>query len=177
VIIDPYRFGPALGVRLDTGLNSDVGGWESYGIIQRIPASSLGGAWTTCTITLEAASAEAAAFASIYIGHAAGAGDPYDAASLTQVLFSAAGNPTVSIGAQLTSDTIAFAYDGVTDLLVKFGMAAGASTDGLRALTSGSVVTHYNKSLAAGETSTANVTGYSTFNTQVYGLRKITAVS
>lgn len=105
----------------------------------------------------------------VYIGHAAGAGDAYDAVSLTQVLFSGGASLSQDNATTTESDDIAFVWDGVSDVLVSMYM--DNLTFSYNSATSAGISdTHYK--LSADEAATANKTGYSTIGDSVYGVSK-----
>lgn len=67
-----------------------------------------------------------------YVGHKAAAGDAYDAASLTQITFDGgSGSVTITSGTTKLSDTIAFAWDKVSDLVISY-YQSNASADSIK---------------------------------------------
>jgi hypothetical protein len=144
--------------------DADTGGWDGHTIRIRVPHSMLGGSLSGKThlrVTLRAASAEAFGLSKLYVGHPAGAGDAWDAAALTQLLFSGASGATVPGGGTLPCDGTAFAYDGASGLIFSVHCNGGGASDGMRRDTVLTGANYYFKA-AVDEAATANVSGYST---------------
>jgi hypothetical protein len=97
-------------------------GWNGYTVVQVIAAAQLannGG--TQVRVTFRAGnSTEGLKLASAYIGPSAMAGDAYDAASLTQLLFGGSASTTIAASADKVSDAVNFVLDTSKDLIVAF---------------------------------------------------------
>lgn len=144
-----------------SGFDADTVGWTGFNVRQLISDSLLSNKTgkTFLRVTVRAASAEALAISSMYVGHGKASSDFFDFASApTQVTFASSASTTISAGSTETSDAIAFAYDGTSDILFSFYIS-GASSDGMRRDTSITNCWYYYKS-GSNESSTADVTGY-----------------
>ena len=89
--------------------------------------------WMWITLGQSAAAAENIEFSKVFVGHKAAAGDPWDAVSLTEVLFNGAVSTVVAPGDRIRSDEIAFAWDGTSALIVSMFFSGGPGADQLSA--------------------------------------------
>jgi len=105
----------------------------------------------------------------IYIGHAAGSGDLYDATSLTQVFFSGGASLSQGNSSTTESDDIAFLWNGTSDVIVSMYMdnLTFNYVSGL-----GANISDTSYLLGVDEASFADKTGYTTISNSVYGVSK-----
>jgi hypothetical protein len=100
-----------------------------------------------------------------YVGHAAPSGDPYDAASLTQILFEG-GNASFTITNSnvngMESDPVTFAYDGVSDLILSLYVNSASPCIPTNTLTGAGTYSNPGDSAA-----TANVSSFTEHNTNL----------
>lgn len=128
---------------------------------------------TKIRLTVHGGSTQPCTFDKCYVGHRAGAGDLYDAASLTQVTWGGLGGTTAPVGTDVTSDPINFSYDGSSDLVVTFHISGDASNDMGARDSSISNALYYWKA-AVDEAATANVSSYDgPASSSLYFVRKI----
>ena len=115
-------------------------------------------------LTLQGRPNEPITLTKLYVGHAAGAGDAWDAASFTQVTVNAATSFTIGAGCRLQTDRVAFAWDRVTDIIISMHAGSTPTSDALAADLDGTslIGTTYLKS-GADTAATANDTGFTTF--------------
>jgi hypothetical protein len=153
-------------------LNADSDGWNGVNLRQQFAAAALSTSGGLVRITLQAGSSQDAIISSCYIGHAAGAGDAYDFdGTQVQVTFGGSAGVTIPANSSVVSDLIPYSFDEAKNFIVAAYFNGGTSHDMVRANTSAANTTKYEKT-AADETSTANVTGYSS----AAGLRLINKI-
>lgn len=138
-------------------------GWNGFNLRNVINAAQMAESGSKVRLTLEGAAVGAGAedtqIASMWIQHAAGAGDAYDMeAAPTQVTVSASGSFVISIGTTVVTDEITFALDESKALVIAMYFNNSAK-DVVRQATAVTGASSYFRS-AADEGSTANVTGY-----------------
>lgn len=177
VLLNPYRWRGIVGVRFsEANFSADNNGVANFGFRIRFPASALAGSWASCAVTFQASATQALSLTGAYIGHRASSGDAYDANNLNQLLFSGSGTLALSANASQKSDTLAFSYDGVRDLIITFGVLNDGTKDGIRE-SSSTVAIRHSKSGGSGEAGTADVTGYSTASSSNFSVKEIEAMS
>lgn len=144
--------------------NDSSAAWNGYNVRVRFEAAQLSVSGGSVRLTLSAGTGEGTAIDSMYIGHAAAAGDVYDFdGTQVQALVSGSGSFTVPVSSSVVTDTITYAFDESKPFIVAFHMNSAAN-DTLRGATVATGVGVYYKSAAA-EASVANVTGYTTLST------------
>lgn len=154
---------PGFFVVFNQPMSGATDGWNGFTLRVVIPnaqLSSVPASPTELRATVEAVTSDLE-LSSLWVGHQAGAGDAYDAASLTEVQFSGGSGCSVTAGNTLASDTVSFAYDGSSALVfsMHFDGGSGADHAGRRNSVTG-VEQYYDGGV--NEASTANVTGYTT---------------
>jgi hypothetical protein len=141
-------------------LNGDSNAWNGSNLRQWFAAAALSTSGSKVRITIEGGSTEGAQISAMYIGHAAGSGDAYDFDG-TQVQVTSGGNTTFTVGAgsTLVLDPVTYAFDETKAFIVAAHFNNSAA-DNLRGRTGlGANINAYFK-LAANETSTSNVSTY-----------------
>lgn len=154
-------------------LSSNSPGWNGFNHRQVFGAGNLSVSGTKVRLTLRAASStEAAQIASMWMGHAAASGDPYDFDG-TQVQVTVGGNTTFTapINTDYVIDEIVYPFDETRPFVVAYFFNNAAADIVSQALVSG--CTSYTKSMA-NETSLSNATtGYTVASNVVRFISRI----
>jgi hypothetical protein len=140
-----------------------------------VQATAISTSGTQVRLTLRSGSAGALTITDCYIGELAGAGDAYDAVSMTAVTWNggSAGFSGLAANTDKVSDIIDFVIDETKGYVVAFHV--GASDNNVARDNTGAVgAASYFKD-GASESATGNVTGYSAFGSgsTVDGLKLI----
>lgn len=153
-------------------LNSNSAGWNGYTMRQLLAASQITGSGSNIRVTIEASSGQGFNIDTLYIGHQAGSGDPYDFdGGQVQLLASGSGSFVVAAAGTLTSDAAVFAYDETKAIIIAAHFD-GAGFESVRGRSAAGAGTNYYKS-GVNEAATTNVTGYSTTANQNLLVNKI----
>ena len=136
-------------------------GWSGYTLRQLLAVGAYSGGPTTGTkvrITLDASTVASAIIDACYVGHRAGAGDPYDYdGNQVQILFSGAAGVTVAAGSPRLSDEITFSFDKTKDLII--GVHFSGVSAIRQSIALGANYTAYDRS-AINDAGTTNTTAY-----------------
>ena len=123
------------------------------------------------TLGQPASATETITFSKVFIGQQAPGGDPWDAVSLTPVLFGSGESTIVAPGDTSRSDDTAFTWDGTSALVLSMYFSGGDLSDQLSARTTGASNTHLKD--AVDEAATADATGYQSFPGYLSGVVEI----
>ena len=114
----------------------------------------------------------------VYIGHAAPSGDAIDFdGSQVQLLWSGSASGSITgSNATLTSDPVTYAFDKTRALVISIHLG-GSGGSGLGLKADAHVGFGGGWKAAIDEAATTDVTGYTTFSTQIYGFAKVEVYS
>lgn len=159
----------AAGPITPTGNSANYSGYTIRLVISAAQLSNTG--LGQVRVTYYSSSTEATTIDKAYIGPSAMTGDTYDAASLTQLLFSGSPGFALSSNSNIVSDAAVFSIPASTDLILTAHISGDGSHDDLRTGTATGYNLYYKA--AVDEAGTANVTGYSLLsaNLAVFMLR------
>lgn len=160
---------PSWTTAFSQSLSADNSGWSGFNMRQVLNSTLLSASGSLVRLTLQAANAAGCSIDGIYIGHAAASGDAYDFdGGQVQLKVSGSGSFSISAGASVVTDAATFALDQSKNLVIAAHFNA---TSSIRSV-SASNATNYFKS-AANETSTSDVSGYTSAIVTVRLINKI----
>lgn len=148
---------------INPGAMAGLGAWDNWTIRQHIDAAQIATSGGRIRITLAAEPGNVMGLTDVFIGHAAGAGDPYDYdGNQVRVTFSGSNSAAVPAGGTLVSDEIEFDLDATKDLII----SAHHNGNSHCAMTTGATgYTSYYKLVSEAEVT--DVTGYSTITDRI----------
>lgn len=174
VFAQPFklRVSPFWVVTYQNTLNADNSGWNGFNLRQLIAASLTGESGSAVRLYMRGGSAAQAVVDAAHVQHGAASGDAFDfeaASSPVAITVGGSGSFTLTAGALIVSDEIAFAYDHTKPFLAAFHFNA---TSTVRQRTSVTNATRYHRSAAA-ETSVVDVSSYTSASSTLAVIEKI----
>jgi hypothetical protein len=157
-VISTYT--PSWQVAYSRSLTADSTGWNGFNLRQVINSSNLSLGGTKVRVTLQAAIATSGfTIDHAEIGHAAGAGDPYDydGGQIALTFSGGSASVVVATGGSVLSDEMTFTLDNTKNFIIAMHFSA---TSTLRAGSNTGAPSYFKS--AASEVSTSDVTGYTT---------------
>jgi hypothetical protein len=140
------------------------GGWSNANLRQVVPTAAYDGSVPSTggqlRVTLQSDAFGGFSWTSVYVGHAAASGDPYDFdGTQVQLLFSGSASGSVAIDSSIVSDAVNYAFDKTKPLVIAMFVTGSGRTCQLNSGVTGFVTNI--KTTGGDNSAVTDATGYS----------------